>query len=721
MNWKASLTLVACSLLIGNSLEAAKVAPKSFKNPQTLNESTQILNEINGQMQLMQEQLSSLKTSQQLLSAESAIKNLSPKVRKMEVHLERLEKQLEETAQASHITQIKNEMNDLKGKFNAVLSTPTTTVNDTISALNPTLERLQKQVYSLYDAIKNEKNKNAQLISEKMQEIELRLQEFRSELSSNETASYSAASSINVMRQALIQSHEQLVQFKNEIERFRTEEFLGLSQALADFKKSSKEELTSEISSCNKKLVSLSKIYQNSLTQIGELSQKVQSQENFAQLSSQAFKSLEQKEQGARNAIRKLYMAQNQFGENLKALEVALNTTNLSLESKYNQLVSLNPVEKFKKGFMLLKEKHQQTQKEIDAIHQNVSMHAQNFELFRQSCDERLATYLKTEDLNHFKNEMMHLQENAKKLMLDESAKQILALTESAKKADMVSQRVAVLETKNENLAQGVSRQLTDLFTKQAKLAKACVAKIKSLEAKQTEMNKLVASLQSSVEATDFIGKKLDSLVVFQQEVAKKFDEQNLVNQQSQVILSKLNELEASHVSTKESLYTSVNEVVNASKQQNEIHGKIQSQVSDLERNFGLAMTKMEENLNMKTDVLKDVNELIALNTAQEANRVQLMINELNAKLTEKEEMIQKLTRRVNFLTKTLSEKLEVINQLQSQQDIEQLKTSIEEKVEKQLKSLAHDRMMFDTLIQRIAALEASLHQDGGQVAELSD
>lgn len=706
MNWKASLTLVACSLIIGNSVEAAKIAPKSFKNPQTLNESTQILNEINGQMQLMQEQLSSLKTSQQLLSAESAIKNLSPKVRKMEVHLERLEKQLEEVAPASHIAQIKNEMNDLKGKFNAVLSTPSTTVNDTISALNPTLERLQKQVYSLYDVIKNEKNKNAQLISEKMQEIESRLQEFRSELSSNENASYSAVSSINVMRQALVQSHEQLVQFKSEIERFRTEEFLGLSQALADFKKSSKDELVSEISNCNKKLVALSNVYKNSVTQIGELTEKVQSQENVAQLSNQAFKSLEQKEQGARNAIKKLYIVQNQFGENLKALEVALSTTNLSLENKYNQLVSLNPVEKFKKGFMLLKEKHLQAQKEITTIHQNISMHAQNFELFRQSCDERLATYLKTEDLNQFKSEMMRLQEDAKKMMLDESTKQVLALSESLKNSDVVSQRVTALENKSENLAQGVSRQLTDLFTKQQKLAKACVAKIKSLESKQTEINKMVAGVQASVEASDLMNKKIDSLVSFQQEVAKKFDEQNLVNQQSQAILSKINALEVAQ---------------NATKQQEEMQAKIQAQVIDLEKNLGLAMTKMEENLNLKSDVLKDVNDLITVSTAQEASRVQLMINELNAKLTEKEEMIQKLTRRVNFLTKTLSEKLEVINHLQSQQDIEQLKTSIEEKVEKQLKSLAHDRMMFDTLIQRIAALEASLHQDGGQVAELLD
>lgn len=698
MNWKASLTLVACSLLVGNTLEAAKVAPKSFKNPQTLNESTQLLNEINGQMQLMQEQLSSLKTSQQLLSAESAIKNLSPKVRKMEVHLERLEKQLEELAPATHLIQIKNEMQDLKGKFNAVLNTPSTTVNDTISALNPTLERLQKQVYALYDAIKNEKNHNAQLISEKLQEMELRLQELKSELSSNENTSISAVSSINVMRQALIQSQEQFVQFKTEIERFRSEEFSNLNQALVDFKKSSKEELVSEMANFDKKLISLSHVYTNALTQISELSTKAQSQENLIRISHEGLKSLDKKEEGTRNAIRKLYMAQNQFGENLKALELALNTTNVHVDTKFNQLASLNPIEKFKKGFSLLKEKHLQTQKQLEEIHQNISMYAQNFELFRQTFDDRLAGYLKTEDLNQFKSEMIDLKE---------SAKQVLVLSESFKQ---IHQKIDSISEKSEALAQGVSSQLTDLFTKQQKLAKVCIAKIRSMETRQADLNEMIAQLQSQVEIADLIGKKVDSLMAFQQDVSKRWDEQGLINQQYQAMFSKISELEG--------FQNSVKQTFNVSQQQIDMHNKMQTKVDDLEKNVAFAL---EQQKSLKSEILKDVNDRITNSSDEQTSPIYHIINELSSKLTEKEEMIQKLTRRVNFLTKTLSEKLEVINKLESQQDLEQLKASLEEKVEKQLKILAHDRMMFDTLIQRIAALEASLHQESSQVAELTD
>ena len=594
MNWKKQLTTLACSLLILNPLDAARQLDKNLQNPRTINDTASVLQEMHGQMKLMQEQLMSLKASQALLSAESAIKNLTPKVRKLEVHLERLEKQIEQTATGDELTKLKNDVYDLKSKLGALINAPEANVDATLRALNPTLDRLQKQVHYLYESNKNQVQKNIDFVEEKINQVSQRIEKCQFDVAQRFEDIQGVGSSINMIRQTLQQNSSLINGLKVDMEGLKNEKIGLISkdiQALKD--QINKDKLVENIAHLKQQINKLAHVFKNSLGSIENANQ--QSEKTLEKINNQEHKikflsEIQDKHKMGLNALNKrtqglnsqLQLFKTVFEQNVLTLDhfntiksvidntqAEMNVKYTSMESQITALASLKP--------------------EITTLDKKSQF-----------------LYQKNQDLDNRFNNFIILQTKVDDSMTD------------------LKTKIEVLNQETKGNFQVVDNQ---------------ISAIKNLE----------------------FDKKIDSL----------------------------------------------------NKKCNALYLKIKNSPSKDDLNiFALTLANLESKLNniSSTDSFESMDK----KSSQVALKVEALQDEivsLTKKLQEKDELLEKLVRKVTFLTKSLQVKADQ-NTSSEHPDLTSFKSEIEEKVNKELKAIQNDRSIFETLIQRIAALESLINQD---------
>lgn len=632
MAWKLNIVTAVLSVVILNPLEAARDIEKTLKSPQTVKDTGSMLQEMHAQMKMMQEQLGGLKASQQLLSAETAIKNLTPKVRKLEIHLERLEKQLALGASSDELNSLKNEFLDMKERLQGLIATPDTSVEAVLSALNPTLERMQKQVYFLYEAVKKQADMHQKELHEKMGLVAKKMGEFEKDIQIKLSDMQTAASSLTLIRQALQHNHSLITTLKVDVESIKNEKIGQLFQDIRNMKQEfSKDELITKLTSLKASLAKLVTVFKGSL--------------NSIQTSAQ--------------------MAEKSM------------TLVKGCDSKLQELTTAQA--KHLKGLKLLFYKNQALVEQL-AIVKSVVEQAE------QGLIEKVKTEVESYKLSSIRQGLIFLKNNQDKLVNEINVlrknNEMLALEQQANFDDIKAR---------EHQMQDIGEKLGVLDKKST----ALFHHVKNL-ASRAEIDKLAQGLGLSLD-------KIDSLYGDLKQVHEEISQTLSKNQQIEEQISKVNTSYLEFEQMKQKLEK-------LSMQCVYLHKQITTQTPALELQ---AFKDQIAELSLKVNTLleskpQELVEKVSLQVEEKMQTMQTEIRGLYQQLEEKETQLAKLTKRVAFLTKTLAEKLE--QSPQDSLDFNQFKASLEEKLDKEIKAIQSDRMLFETLIQRVAALEASIN-----------
>lgn len=632
MAWKINLVTAALSVMILNPLDAARGVERTLKSPQTVKDTSTMLQEMNGQMKVMQEQLGSLKASQQLLSAENAIKNLTPKVRKLEIHLERVEKQLASGASNDELNSLRNDFLDMKDKLQALISAPDTSVESALSALNPTLDRMQKQVYYLYEAVKKQSESHEKELNEKMSLVAKKMSQFENDIQTKLADMQGTASSLTLIRQALQHNHSLISTLKVDIESIKNEKIGQLYQDIQNIKMEfSKDDLINKVTTLKTHLTKLATVFKKSLANLQTTTQIAEKSLAQSNVCDTKIKDLLEDQAKQLNGLKALFQKNQSLNEQLSLVKSVVEQSEQGLIEKVKQEVETYKLGSVKKGLFLLKKDHDQMAEEINLIKKS--------------------------------NEAFYLEQQAN--FEDIKAK--------ANKFNEVDEKLGILDKKS----------------------MALFNHVKNL-ASHSEIDKLAQGLGLSLD-------KIDSLYQDMKHVHDEINQTLQKNQQIEQQMTKISESYSHFESMQQKLDKLSMQCVYLHKQM-----KSSSQATDLQA-FKDQIAELSIKVNALMEVKpQDMLEKVSNHIQSKLEVMQGEINSLNQKLDEKDTQISKLTRRVAFLTKTLSEKLE--QSPQDSLDLNQFKTSLEEKVENEIKAVQSDRMLFETLIQRVAALEASLN-----------
>lgn len=373
MKWKLGFTALATSLFLIHPLDAARQLDKSMQNPRTLSDTSSMLQEMHGQMKLMQEQLGTLKASQQLLSAENAIKHLTPKVRKLEVHLERLEKQMSQSASLEEISQIKNDLFDMKTKLSALISAPDSSVDAALNALNPTLERMQKQVYYLYETVKTNSEKQEQDVQDKLTKLVSKLGLFEEDVSKKIDDLQATGSSLLLIRQALQQNHNVINTLKIDLETLKNEKMNEIFNQLEQVKvQANQDELIHKMAYMKQQIQKLAQVFKKSITSVESTSQLSEKNLELTNQLGQKVSDIETLQSKHANSMRVLY----QRGENLKnQLDLVKTVTEQNYQDSLNkaeQLLARYPVERFSETLKVLADNYNIVADQIEDLKKRI-------------------------------------------------------------------------------------------------------------------------------------------------------------------------------------------------------------------------------------------------------------------------------------------------------------------------------------------------------------
>lgn len=632
MAWKLKLVTASLSLMILNPLDAARGIERTLKSPQTIKDTSSMLQEMHGQMKVMQEQLGTLKASQQLLSAESAIKNLSPKVRKLEVHLERIEKQLAAGASNEELNSLRSDIADMKDKLHGLISAPDTSVDATLSALNPTLDRMQKQVYFLYEAVKKQSDVQEKELNEKMSQVARKMAEFEQDFQNKFSEIQGTSSSLTLIRQALQHNYGLISNLKVDVEAIKNEKIGQLNQDIQNIKlEFSKEELVAKLATLKSHVAKLATVFKKSIASIQEttlIAEKSLAQSNVLDTK---VKDLFEAQAKQLNGLKALFQKNQNLKQQLDLVKSVVEQADQGLIEKVKHEVEGYKLGSLQKGLVVLK-KHQ------DKMSEDIN-------LLRKS------------------NESFYLENQAH---LDDVKGKI------AKFQD-IEEKVSTIDKKSMALFQHV----------------------KNL-ASRSEIDKLAQGLGMSLE-------KIDSLYQDMKHVHDEMVDSAKKNEFIQQQMVKINDSYAQFESMQQKLEKLSMQCVYLHKQMKTISPAHELQI------FKEQIHELSQKVaNLLEEKPSEMIEKVSNQVQAKMEAMQAEINSLNQKLDEKDATLAKLTRRVAFLTKSLSEKLE--QSPQDSLDLNQFKASLEEKFDKEIKAVQSDRMLFETLIQRVAALEASIN-----------
>lgn len=606
MAWKINLVTAMLSVMIFNPLDAARGVEKTLKSPQTVKDTSSLLQDMHSQMRIMQEQLGTLKASQQLLSAESAIKNLTPKVRKIEIHLERLEKQLASGASNDELNSLRNDFSDMKEKLQGLISAPDVSVDATLNALHPTLDRMQKQVYFLYEAVKKQSDSHEKELNEKMSLVAKKMMEFEQDIQAKFADMQGTASSLTLIRQALQNNHALISTLKVDVETIKNEKISQIFQDIQNIKTEfNKEDLVNKLGALKSDLTKLAVVFKKSLSSIETTNQTAEKAFNQTTEINTKIKDLFDVQTKHLNGFKVLFQKNKMMEEQLKLVKAVVEQSEHGLVEKIKGEIDGYKLPLMQEDLIKLKNDHK------------------TFVLDQQS------------NLEAIKAKINHIQDADYKLDI------------LNKKARALFHHVKNLASRSEidNLAQGLGLSLD---------------KINALSQDVSGVHKAITKINQSYAQFEGMQKKLDKVAM------------------QCVYLHKQMKTSSQAVD----LQTFKDQIAELSQKVNAL---LEQKPQDL-------FEKVSSQIQVKMDLMQEE------------------INHLCQKLEEKDTQISKLTRRVAFLTKTLSEKIE--QSPQHSADLNQFKTGLEEKVEKEINAVRSDRMLFETLIQRVAALEASLNME---------
>jgi chromosome segregation ATPase len=640
MAWKINLVTAALSVMILNPLDAARGVERTLKSPQTVKDTSSMLQEMHGQMRVMQEQLGSLKASQQLLSAENAIKNLTPKVRKLEIHLERLEKQFAQGASTDELNSLRSEFSDMKDKLHGLISAPDTSVDAALSALHPTLDRMQKQVYYLYEAVKKQSDSHEKELNEKMSLVARKMAEFEQDIQTKLADMQGTASSLTLIRQALQHNHSLITTLKVDIESIKNEKIGQLAQDIQNVKHEfSKEELVSKVATLKSHVTKLATVFKKSLSSLQTTTQMAEKSLAQSNVVDTKVKDLYEAQAKQLNGLKALYQKNQAVIQQLDLVKAVVEQSEQGLVEKVKNELKGYKLEAVQKGLVYLKNNQDNLLGEISQLKKN--------------------------------NETFYLEQQAH-------------LDDIKAKA---------------NKFQDYDDKLSNLDKK----SMALFHHVKNL-ASRSEIDKLAQGLGLSLD-------KIDSLYQDMKHVHDEIEQSLAKNDRIEKEMVKINESYSHFEGMQQKLEKLSMQCVYLHKQMKSISPAqdlqvFKDQIADLS-------TKVNALLEQKP---QDFFEKVSTHIQSKFEAMQNEINSLSQKLEEKDSQISKLTRRVAFLTKTLSEKLE--QNPQDSLDLNQFKASLEEKMEKEIKAVQSDRMLFETLIQRVAALEASINVEESMLKE---
>jgi len=753
MNWKIKMALIACSLVVSCPMEGAgSRVERSLRSPHMVNETSTVLQEMHGQMKLMQEQLSGLKASQQLLSAESAIKSLTPKVRKMEVHLDRIEKQLERVASLPEVESIKTDMKDLKEKFKAFITKPDSTLDEAINAISPTLDRVQKQVFFLYEAYKKQGAEQKQYIQSQFDAISVKLSDFEADIDRKGADLSSAQSSLSLLRQSVQTQHDFLSRVKSDLEMLKNEKIGLLEKDIEVIKQSKQDEkITGDVSVLQRQIRKLAVVFKKTLASVHETSAKAEGSFKLASGLDNRVTEVEKQNHIIRNGVKVVYKKTLQSLNELGTLQSKLSHMETTLDKASQNMFSSFSDERmnlFKKGLVLLKTRSDKLSKEVDnlnkelkvglesvksgltPIHQKIDrLYAQTGALYKET-KQRVSK--QDVDKIHTQLNKLFAQTNALYQKSLELSKTQL-VTELVQKEDlmpiheMINQHKETLNTLNQeikNVQEGINkiksasfdsirdRSLIEKMEKQAKHLAGLQVRTRELIEKQAGVNQEVNA-------------KLDRLARQAQVLYRKT--KALVDETKSIKQAKTQNSEPSEKLKKgfRTLYAlSKKLAAEQQAQAHQVHNFVQKTEASLEKLKLQAKALYIRSQNYATrdeiEALKVSFQSIEGKLAQPSlvvsdpniDELKGQLAQIQLKLEEKDQAIAQLKRKVAFLTKTLHEKLEKTQETHKDRDLDQFKMQIEEKVNQQLSSLQSDRMLFESLLQRIAALEGSLSLD---------
>lgn len=798
MKLKSQLFAAACSLMILNPLDASR----PLQNPRTLHDTSQVLQDMSGQMKLMQEQLAGLKASQALLSAESAIKHLTPKVRKMEVHLERLEKQLKEGASSAELTSLKHEVIDLKQKLQAYVTAPDVSVETTLSALNPTLERMQKQLYYLHESFKKHQSTSAEALSNQVQNILSRFESFENAVQNKMVDVDSQASSLNLIRQALQASHQIQSGLKVEIEHLKAQSLPQIQKELESLKSATNADLwVRDLSEVKNQVQKLAAIFHKSFENVQETTSCAQEALQLSKATSQELKEVLTAQEKQLSGLKTLYkkeaslqedlttlrtlidqkLAVSQDNEALEGLQRSLKQQSESLGESLEKVASLeNFLQRQSQqiGYLYEKSKVAIEKDELEALktslieltqdprlssvdqinHKLTEMETRyKDELAALSQDERLVS---VDSLKEKLYQIDQLVQNGlteqDRLALEASVSEVALSIQDLKKSldpKMVESTLSSLKSFSEASHERLERQTKQIGFLYEKIKQT--PKFDDLEELRKEMSALdSAHLQGQIKecASKIDHFQIEGLKVLEdrkqyiedqfaqlasdafiqiQELKKSLDNVTLesgnlfsgVHARLDAIAHHGHDLERLH---KQScyLYEKTKNLVSKSDMEllanalNEEHQRCTSLTHKLEEALSSFNDIKEKNQALEEKIHHFEASQAALSTqmaslsSQSPEAFSEKITNLQAELARKDEKIDKLAKKVAFLAKTLQDKQES----QQSQAILDVKEALEEKMTKEIRAIQKDKVLFETLLQRIAALEANLAS--GDVSE---
>lgn len=692
MNWKFGFVALGCSLCVLNPLDAGRQLDQTLHNPKTVADASSMLQQMHGEMRLIQEQLGSLKASQQLMSTENAIKLLTPKVRKLEVHLERLEKRLESVASSSELSHLKHDVSDLRLKVQVLANAPDVSVESALSALSPTLERMQKQVYFLYEAVKSQEAAQTQQLNARLDQVAQTTAEFKSSIQDQLAQAQSMSASVNLIRQALVQNHMMIKSMKVDMEGLKNEKLGAVYKQISDLKAQvNQEDLLAHMQMMKDQIQRLASVFKKSISSIDQSFQQAEKSIELGLQLEQKLGDLSSVQGRHFKGLKALYKKQEGLNQKVDVIHSVLDQTMVS-KDRLDQLVNNFPVDKMMKAIRFLKGKTDLVSEQMQQLKQ-ASIQNPQVELQKKQIH---ALYGKTQDL---KKQTVDMQ--VKVVSCFDSLKQCLPLVERQK------QQIGFLYEKTKSL---VSQKDLEVFREVQRVEDRKIESLnRALEDQNQKLAQVAARVQQSVKQQDFndlvqaVGlekSKVDYL---------SLDLLSCQDKITQIAQSAL-ELKNSFLSSKgvnETLLTQASQIAHLQKQTCYLHQQMRQvqpalQLEDLKQGLNELATKVQ---------------FLDQATSQQA-MMEAKLHALTQQLEQKDEAINKLSKKVAFLMRTLKESA-TQTPATTGSDLSQLKAQIEEKIDQELKAVQNDRLAFETLIQRIAALEATLNLD--EISESSD
>jgi phage shock protein A len=709
MNWKLGLATLAFSLIMHTPCQAARQFDKNMHNPRTISDTSSMLQDMHGQMKLMQEQLGSLKASQQLLSAENAIKNLTPKVRKLEVHIERIEKQMSSIATFDDFEGLKHDMSDLKSKLSALINAPDHSVESALSAISPTLERMQKQVYYLYETLKTQSSKHEEELHAKMDKIYQRVSQFELDMQDKLQDFQGTGSSLNLIRQALQHNHTLISALKIDIEGLKNEK---LGQIMGDIEflktQTNKDELIQNLNVLKTHIKKLASVFKNSISSVEEAHQVSEKSMQLAKEVSSSVKTLEASQEKQLLGLKALYKRELALKNQIELVKTCLEQQQAQVTQSVNDVLSKSPLHKVTKAIINLKTQFNLVQEDMIGLKQQ----QQDAKYEAISCFESLNKQMESFNFVGSKVEaheaqIGHLYDNDKNKVSKEEFEQLNNIVNVEKQAlNLIGSKIeaheALIARLYDNDKQQVSKQdFEQLHTLVHVEKQSLNAMNTKVDAHDMQISYLYNNNKNNVLKEDF--EQLKGLVNFEkQSIQSLQNDLKAVDSKIQNITHFEAQLGGFH-----------DKITHLQKQSICLYKKVknlgsQADLEDLKRKYVEISSKLQkvDQLLSKDDNHDAVNEL-----NQKINLMEQDLKAVKQKLHEKEEFISKLGRRVNFLTKSLNEKLEQAAP-KTGEELSHIKDELSIKIEKELRAVQNDRLLFETLIQRVAALEASLNHE---------